>query len=122
APVRLERYTPRSLNMRRLRLVRESTLLRRLLGIGGRVLPPVRRTRRPLPLTPSRLRRREEGEQDKVLGIAMVANAIETGAPCPIPTDFVLHVTELTLAIQAAGRDGACHTLTTTFAPFDPPV
>lgn len=122
APVRLERYTPRSLNLRRLRLVRESTLLRRLLGIGGRVLPPVRRTPRPLPLTPSRLRRREEGEQDKVLGIAMVAHAIETGAPCPIPTDFVLHVTELTLTIQAAGRDGASHTLTTTFAPFDPPV
>lgn len=124
APVFLERYTRRSLSGRRLRIVRSLPLLRKLFGIGGQQLALVRHARsmtRP-PLTSLRsFRRRQEGEQDKVLGIALVAEALRLGQPLPIPTDFVLHVTELTLAIQNAGTSGAAHPVQTTFAPFDPP-
>jgi len=125
APVFLETYTRRSLSGRRLRAVRNSTVLRKLFGIGGRKLRLVRHSRsmHKAPLTSVRnWRRRQEGEQDKVLGIALVAEALRLGRPLPIPTDFVLHVTELTLAIQAAGVDGATYMVKTGFVPFDPPA
>jgi len=125
APVRLERYSGRSLSGRRLRMVRESGLLRRLFGIGGRKMPLVRHARsqsRPSWFTRGGFRRRQEGEQDKVLGIALTAHAIREGGQAPFPVDFILHVTELTLAIQAAGENGATHRLDTRFVPFAPPA
>lgn len=124
APVRLEQYNPRSLSGRRLRMVRNHSFLRRLFGIGGQTLPLLRHSRsqpRPNWLTRKGFRRLQEGEQDKVLGIALTAQAIREGGQLPFPVDFILHVTELTLAIQAAGENGATHKLDTHFAPFSPP-
>ena len=40
---------------------------------------------------------------------------LATGTPAP---DFTLHLTELTLAIQGAGPDGASQKLTTRFDPL----
>ena len=125
APVRLEHYTPRALTARRMRFIRDSSVLARLFGVGGRKLPLIRhaRSQTKAPLTSlANFRKREEGEQDKVLGIALVAEALREGLPCPFPTDFVLHVTELTLAIQSAGTDGKTHHVKTGFVPFDPPA
>jgi predicted dehydrogenase len=123
APVRLERYTAKSLSGRRLRIVRETPGLARSLGIGGTKLPLVRNARsqpRPRPTSLRGFKRGQEGEQDKALGVALVADAIRAGRPSPVPPDFILHVTELTLAIQAAGTEGAAHRMETHFAPFDP--
>ena len=66
-----------------------------------------------------RLRRAEFGQQDKCLGLAELAEAIGEGRPHFPSPDFTLHVTELTLAIQAAGPDGASLRPSTR---FDPPV
>ena len=123
APVRLERFTGRTLSLRRLRFVRNSVLLSRLFGVGGRKIPLVRnpRSQSKIPFTSLRnFRRRQEGEQDKALGVALVAASIRNGERSPIPADFVLHITELTLAIQAAGTLGAAHRMETSFTPFDP--
>jgi hypothetical protein len=53
-------------------------------------------------------------------GVAEMADAIDTGRRCLLSPDFVLHVNELTLAIQRAGTCGAPYTLTTSFAPLTP--
>jgi predicted dehydrogenase len=124
APVFCNTFTPRAMSLRRLRVVRNSSFLQWLFAIGGRRLPLVRHARsrkRPRLSSAANFRKRQEGEQDKVLGIALVAEAIREGRPSPIPTDFVLHVTELTLAIQSAGTQAATHRMETRFVPFDPP-
>lgn len=123
APVRLERFSARALSARRLRAVRNSPLLRRLFGIGGTPLPLVRNARnrpRKAALSLRAFKRRQEGQQDKALGVALVADAIRAGRPSPVPADFIMHVTELTLAIQRAGTDGAAHRMETNFAPLAP--
>jgi hypothetical protein len=66
------------------------------------------------------LKRREVNDQDKVLGIAELAEAIEQNRPAFPPPDFSLHLTELTLAIQGAGVAGAPVRLTTRFEPLEP--
>jgi hypothetical protein len=111
--------------------VRRHATLGALFGAGGRKVPLV---------TPAltrgapdeiggrgpkawlrRLRRAEFGQQDKCLGLAELVAAIRADRPHFPPTDFTLHVTELTLAIQAAGPDGASHTPGTRFAPLPRP-
>ena len=67
-----------------------------------------------------RLIRGELGVQDKVVGIAEMADAIKTGRPAFPSSDFTLHLNELTLAIQNAGPQGVSHKLTTSFAPVEP--
>ena len=68
-----------------------------------------------------RLRRAQFGQQDKCLGLAELVDAIATGRPQFPESDFTLHVTELTLAIQAAGPEGAGHALETRFNPLPLP-
>ena len=53
----------------------------------------------------TRLKRHELGQQDKTIGIAELADAIETSRPSFPPHDFSLHLNELTLAIQGAGPE-----------------
>jgi predicted dehydrogenase len=129
APVRLERWNAKALAARRLRVMRDNPQLARRLGVGGRELPLLRTARsrpRPSPfrLDPRRAlrewKRREEGQQDKALGPALVAEAIRAGRPSPIPPDFILHVTELTLVLQRAGPEGCLHAMETRFAPLTP--
>ena len=138
SPVTLERFSALSLNARKARSVRTWPWLGRWFGVGGRSLPLVRHAKshatttdtlpalssQSRPSLPRRLinavKRREVGAQDKLLGVAATARALATATPCPIPPDFILHVTELTLAIQNAGPDGGATTLTTSFAPLSP--
>ena len=69
-----------------------------------------------------RLRRAQLGQQDKCIGLAELADAIETDRAHFPSADFTLHLTELTLAIQGAGPDGASHRLTTRFDPLPLPA
>ena len=133
SPVTLERFSQLSLNARKARSVRTWPWLGRWFGVGGRTLPLIRHaksfattsdTMTVRPSLPRRLintlKRREVGAQDKLLGTAATARALREGKPCPIPADFILHITELTLAIQGAGPDGGAVPMTTGFVPLTP--
>lgn len=133
SPVTLERFTALSLNARKARSVRLQPLLGRWFGVGGRKLRLVRRWKSHATLESSlrgrrslsrrlidAVKRREVGAQDKMLGVAETARAIREGKPCPIPPDFILHVNELTLAIQRAGTEQSNLRLTTSFTPLSP--
>src|ERR1700722_7008021 len=132
-PVYLERFSQLSLNARKAMSVRTNTLLQSLFGVGGKTIrllriPPPGAGRDTLPGTrwwsPGDVlraaRRRELGQQDKTVGIAELADAIQTDRPSFPPPDFTLHLTELTLAIQGAGVSSAAVPLKTTFSPISP--
>lgn len=127
-PVFFEPFTQLSLNARKARAVRSSGLLRRVFGVGGRRIPLLRRAEDPAaPPLPKGIRawlqrqkKAQLGAQDKCLGPALVARAIETGAPSPLPPDFIMHVNELTMAMHRAGTAGTPIPLKTTCAP--PPL
>jgi predicted dehydrogenase len=125
APVRVEPFVPLSLKARNAASLRRHSVLQWLFGIGGRQVPlapqPVPGVRPPGGNWRDRLKRREFGQQDKCLGIAELTDAIATDRPHFPPHDFTLHLTELTLAIQAAGPDGAAQTLSTRFDPLSLP-
>ena len=127
APVFLESFTSLGLKARNLRMVRANTLLQRLTGVGGRRLPmaespaPGGGTNRPSGNVLRRFKSSQRGVQDKAIGLAELADAITTDRQHFPPSDFTLHMTELTHLIQAAGPDGASHRLTTSFAPLSLP-
>lgn len=132
AAVHLERFSRVSLSARKAYTLRTQPWLGRLFGIGGRRQPLVRRWKshaveaergvgRSLKhKLVSWLRRREVYAQDKLLGIAEMARAIEERRPQPMPPDFLIHMNEITLMIQRAGPGGATLKPTTTFAPLQP--
>ena len=68
-----------------------------------------------------RLKRRQLGQQDKAIGLAELADAITNDRPQFPSHAFTLHLTELTLAIQAAGPDGVCHRLQSRFEKVELP-
>lgn len=130
-PVYVEPFTKLSLNARNMRGIRTSTWLQGLFGIGGR--------RVPLAICPPpgvderidldgprwhpgallrRWKRAQMGQQDKCLGIAELAAAIAEDRLHFPPHEFTLHLTELTLAIQAAGSDGRSTELESYFQPL----
>lgn len=127
-PVRLETFTQLSLNARKARAVRENGLLRWLFGVGGRRIPLIRRPPELDAPPPPRsvkawLRRQMKnqlGAQDKCLGPALMARAIQAGDPPPLPPDFIMHVNELTMAMHRAGVTGQPIALQTTCTP--PPL
>lgn len=121
-PVRLEPFDPVPLKARNLRVVRENTFLQWLTGVGGRriplaEMPPPGSTDviRPAGNAFAKWKAAQRGWQDKSIGLAELADAIKTGRPHLPGPDFHLHLAELTLLIQGAGPDGACHTPTTSF-------
>jgi predicted dehydrogenase len=135
SPVYLEHFSQLSLNARKARSVRGSPALGYLFGVGGRKQVLVhkekislkQRLREILFSSPpifgaaiKTFKKREVGYQDKFLGVAEMADAINENRDCLLPPDFVLHVTELTLAISNAGSSGKCYKLTTSFAPISP--
>lgn len=133
SPVMLERFSSVSLNARKARTVRLQPLIGRLFGVGGQRLPFIRHWkshaveaepgagRRSLrQRIMAAIRRREVYAQDKLLGVAMLARAIEQGTRIPMPADFMLHLTELTLLIQSAGTGGSATALTSSFEPLQP--
>lgn len=132
SPVYLERYSKGSLSARKLQVLRNSRLLGRLFGIGGRRMRLVRnwkseavekdqsvrasfRTR-----VKEWVRRKEVYAQDKFVGIAEMAREITSGQPQFLSPDFITHLNELTLLIQGAGPEGLATRPTTTFAPLGP--
>ncbi|MDO5758410.1 MAG: Gfo/Idh/MocA family oxidoreductase [Rhodobacterales bacterium] len=134
-PVMLEPFTKLNLNARKARSVRTRSWLGWPFGVGGRrvplaIAPPPGAARvidtggpkwHPKALL-QRWKRSELGQQDKMIGIAELCDAVATGrAPFPSP-DFTLHLTELTLAIQGAGANGATHQMTTSFDPVSLPA
>jgi predicted dehydrogenase len=135
-PVYLEPFGKLTLNARKARTLRTSSLLQWVFGVGGRRIPLVRSappgsTERLDILGPrgwspkvllNRLKRRQLGQQDKAIGIAELADAIAAGRPQFPAHDFTLHLTELTLAIQAAGPDGVSHPMRSRFAPVALPA
>lgn len=133
SPVMLERFTTLSLNARKARSVRRHPAIGGIFGVGGKRLPllefpwsgATRRNSARGGLAPHKaaiawVKRREVGAQDKMLGVLLTARAIETGGPPPLAPEFILHITELTLAIQAAGTTGAPHVMPAGFDPMAP--
>jgi predicted dehydrogenase len=133
-PVYLEKFSQLTLNARKAMSVRANSPLQSLLGVGGRKLkllrnpPPGAAGRETLPnvrwWSPGDViraaQRRELGQQDKTIGIAELADALQTGRSSFPPHDFTLHLTELTIAIQNAGPYGGSIRLKTSFEPIEP--
>ena len=135
APVRLERFSQLSLNVRKSRSVRASAVAQALFGVGGRKQKFVQK---PQPQWATRYqdvragRRGIRGAVKKAVwkhefvsmdffrGVDQMAKSIEGKPASLLPSDFVLHVNELALAIQAAGTTNGPYELTTTFEPLAP--
>jgi predicted dehydrogenase len=132
APIYLEAFNEWTLKAHNLYSVRRHSLFRWPFGVGGRRVPLAET---PAPGNDSvyaeaglgpkailrRFKRRQLGEQDKCLGLAELADAVAMGRPPFASHDFILHQTELTLAIQAAGVDGKSILLKTRFDPLKLP-
>jgi predicted dehydrogenase len=133
-PVYLERFSKTTLNARKARSVRTRSWLQWVFGVGGRRLELVRN---PPPGADGRfvstdgnwwsitdlvgrIKRSQLGQQDKCIGIAELADAIQAGRPCFPQPDFILHVTELTLVIQNATTNGTSHKMESTFVRPEP--
>ena len=131
--VSLERYSPVSLSIRKAYTARTRPIIGRAFGLGGRRLPLVRRWKsnaveaeRGVATSPKQkavswVRRREIYAQDKFLGIAEMTRALRENKVQPMPSDFLLHLNELTLMIHNAGHFGRVAEPTTTFEPIKPP-
>lgn len=134
APVRIERFTALTLNARKARSVRTNSFLQRVLGVNGRQVPlvPVRgSSAEDVPLLGRgggiggwlhRLEQRQLGREDKAVGLAELAAALEEERPHFPAPDFTLHLTELVLTIQGAGPDGVSHQMATGFTPLELPA
>lgn len=133
APVWLERFTTLTLNARKALSVRRHALLAGMFGVGGKplrlvqfpwsvaVMQPTAKRRPSLPKrVMAAIKRRELGLQDKMLGPVLMARAIAAGAPAPLPPAFILHLNELTLAIQAAGTMAPAYVPRHRFEPLQP--
>ena len=135
SPVYIERFTQLNLNARKSRSVRASPVLQRLVGVGGKkqvmVDKPSRVVRRVfreylsskppiIGAAVKKLKERELGAQDKLLGVLEMAEALTEKRSCLLPPDFLVHVTELTLAISNSGASGEPQEIKTTFKPLSP--
>lgn len=133
APVYLERFSRVSLTARKSFTVRNQPLLGGLFNIGGRRLNLLRRWKSHAVEAEkgvgysfkhklvSWLRRREIYAQDKLLGIAEMARAMQERKPQPMPPDFLIHINELTLKIHRSNSHGITLTPETTFKPVSHP-
>jgi hypothetical protein len=115
--------------------VRTNSLLQAIFGIRGQRVPfdvpssilarmwaDIRsRHRTPLRALIKAIKSREVFLMDYFRGVASMAAAIEGRGPLPLSPDFLMHVTELTLAIQAAGTERPTYVPKTTFKRLTPP-
>ena len=130
SPVFLERFSKGSLNARKFHTLRRIPMLGRLFGIGGRKLKPARHWKSTAVESDQQmrtsfkqsliewLRRREVYAQDKLIGIAEMAQALEQCNRPFLSPDFLLHINELTLLIQNAGPRGIAVQPSTSFEPL----
>ena len=132
APVYLEKFTQASLNARKSRSVRRNGLLRAFFGMGGRRQRLVAKPFSQAPGIWADFRARKTGTvrslvrllskremvcMDFFRGVADMARTIETHEPLVLDGAFVLHVNELTLAMQNAGLADNSYKMTTRFDP-----
>jgi predicted dehydrogenase len=91
--------------------VRKRFVLRRRLVNSpiARTVKPEASTRHPF------VGRRGSASMNFLLGPAQMLDAIAAGRTPKIDSDFALHLTEVTLAIQNAGRDSGAQQMTTRF-------
>ncbi|HEY0240306.1 MAG TPA: Gfo/Idh/MocA family oxidoreductase [Friedmanniella sp.] len=129
SPVRLETFTQLSLNARKLRAVRHSPLLSRLAGVEGR--PHAYHDPQPSGPRPARepgrswfttvkgvLRRRQMISLDFLLGVSDMERARREGRDPVISPEFLLHVSEVTLAIASGDSEPRTVAPPHTFAPL----
>ncbi|MGL6210305.1 MAG: Gfo/Idh/MocA family protein, partial [Paracoccaceae bacterium] len=95
------------------RFRRRFRLRRRLINA-----PVARRLRLPGPTHP-KVGRWGAAAMNFALGPMEMLAALTENRPCRMSPDLALHLTEVTLAIQAGGTNGAAQ-MTTTFAPITP--
>jgi predicted dehydrogenase len=134
-PVHLERFTQASLNARKLRTIRGSSALQSVFGVGGdavalatpptpqlpkRVKEVLGRKRSPAGAAVKSVSKRELVNMDFFRGVAEMASAIREGREPLLSPAFVLHVNELAIAMQEAGRTGRTYRLESTFEPRRP--
>ncbi len=67
-----------------------------------------------------RLGRRGAASMDFALGPAEMLDALAAGRTSRLAGDYALHLTEVTLAIQDAGRQGTARDMTTRCPPMEP--
>ncbi|MEE9344789.1 MAG: Gfo/Idh/MocA family oxidoreductase [Methylococcales bacterium] len=135
SPVYIERFNQLNLNARKARSVRTSPFLQWFFGVGGKKQVLVNRSKPPMrqrlseylnskpPIVGAaikNIKKCELGAQDKFLGVVEMAEAIAENRSCLLPPDFIVHVTELTLAISNAGTNSQPQTIKTTFKPLSP--
>lgn len=130
SPVRHETFTQLSLNARKLRAVRHSPLLGRLAGVEGRphrypaaprpdAAPPTAAPGRSLFTTvKGALRRRQMTSLDFLLGIADMERARREGRDPVVTPEFLLHVSEVTLAVASGDTEPRTVVPPHTFAPL----
>lgn len=134
-PVKVERFSQLSLNARKSRTVRTASVAWPFFGVEGRKqklvgkvrsnvgrrLDEVKAGERSVPgAVLKAVKKRELVSMDFFRGPAEMAAAISGGRRCQLPADFVLHVAEITLAMQNAGEESSTYRLTTTFEPLSP--
>lgn len=130
SPVYLERFSKGSLNARKFHTLRAYPTLGRLFGIGGRKLKLVRHWKSAAVESDQQMRtsfkqrlvewvrRREVYAQDKLIGIAEMADALKQRNKPFLSPDFLMHINELTLLIQNAGPQGSAVQPSTSFEPL----
>lgn len=130
SPVYWERFSKRTLDLRKLRFIRENPQIARIFGVGGRKIPLVRHWKsesveRDYQVNGSIksravewVRRNQVYAQDKFVGIAEMARAINDNKRPYLTDDFLMHLNELTLLIQGAGPGGVAVKPTTSFSPL----
>ena len=116
SPVYLERFSKRTLTLRKMYTLRKYSGLGNLLGIGGKKLKLVRNqyssavegnwnaTGSFKTKFIDWLRRKEVYSQDKLSGIAVASREIETSSQRYLNPEFLIHINELSLIIHKAGR------------------
>ncbi|MCT4373089.1 Gfo/Idh/MocA family oxidoreductase [Yangia mangrovi] len=101
-------------NAAKVRFAKRSTLRRRLVES-----PFPRRLRLPQPTHP-KVKRWGAAAMNFMLGPAEMLESLRERRPCRLSSEFALHLTEVTLAIQNAGEDTGPQVMTTRCDPMEP--
>lgn len=100
---------------------RAKVLFRRRLVLRRRLLEsPIARRLKPRGATHPHVTRQGAAAMNFALGPAEMLEAIANGRTPRLAGDYAVHLTEVTLAIQAAGEDTGAQRMTTTCTPMEP--
>lgn len=124
-PVFLHTYSKIGNRIKRIKQIRKSHFLQWLFGVEDRNLPLVEMASagrvdlsapwyRPI----ARFKQLETLRQDKCIGLAEMARALTENRVHFPPHDFTFHITELTIAISAAGTNSETYVVESSFDPI----